>query len=297
MRLRFPLESLADRLDYEMAGREAWVKGEPAPRMTERTRTRLGEFEKRMVEKANNARTRALIELHVGQVRRFVNTPGMGFGRLGGMPLNQPVIQPAPITPERLEYPKTTPIPFAEVRDPEPGQATAEASRPPGANALAGLHEQGLFDFLDPAGFGYIKDREHVAGFEPHQFRRTPELAGPPKPDKADARERWAVVRLELVSLLKHKAPVAYVTGALPSMEDADRAKTRPLAPFEKKALMDLREGDDLVTETSGDRIHMLGSLRAGNQCLDCHEVKRGDLLGAFSWELQRQPARDERAP
>jgi hypothetical protein len=52
-----------------------------------------------------------------------------------------------------------------------------------------------------------------------------------------------------------------------------------------------LRGQADLATETSGDRIRVVDSLRASKQCLECHEVKRGDLLGAFSWELQRQPA------
>jgi hypothetical protein len=126
-----------------------------------------------------------------------------------------------------------------------------------------------------------------VAGFEPHQFRATPELAG--------VNERWVVVRLELVSLLKHKEPVAYATDALPNLTDSDNAPTRPLNLLEKKAINSLREGDDLATETSGDRIRMVGSLRASKQCLECHEVKRGDLLGAFSWELQRQPADEKK--
>jgi hypothetical protein len=30
----------------------------------------------------------------------------------------------------------------------------------------------------------------------------------------------------------------------------------------------------------------MLGSLRAAKQCLDCHNVQRGELLGAFSYRL-----------
>ena len=71
------------------------------------------------------------------------------------------------------------------------------------------------------------------------------------------------------------------------------RPETRPLVPFEKKALTALKAGDDLVTESSGDRIRMMGSLRAAKQCLQCHDAKRGDLLGAFSWDLQRQTVGD----
>jgi len=147
---------------------------------------------------------------------------------------------------------------------------------------LMGFHESGLLDFLDPAGFGYVEDREHVAGFEPHQFRSTPELAG--------INERWVVVRLDLVSMLKHKEPVAYATDVFPNVTDSDDAPTRPLNLLEGRALKALREGDDFTAEPFGDRIRMVGSLRATKQCLECHQVKRGDLLGAFSWELQRQP-------
>lgn len=32
-------------------------------------------------------------------------------------------------------------------------------------------------------------------------------------------------------------------------------------------------------------------SLRASKQCLQCHKVQRGELLGAFTYELQRDPA------
>ena len=116
-----------------------------------------------------------------------------------------------------------------------------------------------------------------------------PELPVAPKPPDAP-KEQWAVIRLQLVSLLKFERPAVYVSNNLPRMDELKGVPTRPLTPFEAKSLQSLREGDDIATETSGDRIRMVGSLRAGKQCLECHEVKRGDLLGAFSWELQKQP-------
>ena len=33
-------------------------------------------------------------------------------------------------------------------------------------------------------------------------------------------------------------------------------------------------------------RIRLLGSLRAGSDCLQCHDVQRGELLGCLSYEL-----------
>jgi hypothetical protein len=79
------------------------------------------------------------------------------------------------------------------------------------------------------------------------------------------------VRRLELVSLLKHERPAAYVSDHLPRMGDLrTKAQTRPLSEFEDKALAAVRDGEDLVAEATANRIHLLGSLRATKQCLDC---------------------------
>jgi hypothetical protein len=44
---------------------------------------------------------------------------------------------------------------------------------------------------------------------------------------------------------------------------------------------------EDLVVHSEGAEYQMLGSLRAAKQCLDCHNVQRGELLGAFSYRLK----------
>jgi hypothetical protein len=320
LRKLFPMKSVAKRLDYEKAGKGALAKEEPAPRITEETRKRLAVLEDKMELTRQNGRSQRLLQLYSDPIPRLVNTPGGGFGGgmfgqgggqfgqgggfgggmfgmggqfgMGGFGGSLPSSagqfgQIAPLTRKELELPSAPQLSFAAVRYADSGNLSSQASAAPGPNMLAGLQESGLFDFLDPAGFGYVEDRDHVAGFEPHQFRATPELAG--------VNERWVVVRLELVSLLKHKEPVAYATDAFPNLTESDNAPTRPLNLIEKKALKALREGDDLATESSGDRIRMVGSLRASKQCLECHEVKRGDLLGAFSWELQRQPADEKK--
>ena len=38
------------------------------------------------------------------------------------------------------------------------------------------------------------------------------------------------------------------------------------------------------------NRVRMVGAVRATTQCLDCHRVERGALLGAFSYDLWRTP-------
>lgn len=40
------------------------------------------------------------------------------------------------------------------------------------------------------------------------------------------------------------------------------------------------------MIEESPDRLRMLGSLRTTKQCIECHSVRRGELLGALTYEL-----------
>ena len=51
--------------------------------------------------------------------------------------------------------------------------------------------------------------------------------------------------------------------------------------------------GNHVTALLNGDEVFpaMLGAIRAVKQCQECHEVKRGKLLGAFSYELFRDPA------
>ena len=83
---------------------------------------------------------------------------------------------------------------------------------------------------MNPRGFGYIKDRRHVAGFETHRFSQVPAPAG-----------AWKVRTLELVSLLLHDEPAVYVSDHLPRMEHRSGIPTRPLDRFERFGLGALR--------------------------------------------------------
>jgi hypothetical protein len=71
-------------------------------------------------------------------------------------------------------------------------------------------------------------------------------------------------------------------------MDALGDAPTRPIDGFEGSALEKLRTTEDLVVEDGVNRIRMLGSIRAAKDCLECHQVRRGELLGAFSYDLDR---------
>lgn len=98
----------------------------------------------------------------------------------------------------------------------------------------------------------------------------------------------WKVNRLELVSLVVHDKPVVYASENLPKMDELTGHETRPMNAFESDALEQILKGEDLVTSATVNRIEMLGSVRATKSCVECHSTKRGELLGAFSYELIR---------
>ncbi|MDA1016207.1 MAG: hypothetical protein O3A00_17345 [Planctomycetota bacterium] len=140
---------------------------------------------------------------------------------------------------------------------------------------LTGLHRAGKRDFLDQRRMGFVASFRQAVEFHAHQF------AKPPKSPTLK------LVRLELMSLLKQTTPRVYVSRHLPSMTELPTVPTRPLDDFEARVLPRLTAEEDVVIESTPTHTRMLGSLRAGNQCLECHSVERGDLLGVFSYVLQ----------
>ncbi len=101
----------------------------------------------------------------------------------------------------------------------------------------------------------------------------------------------WHIERLELVSLFKNNPPAVYASGDFTVMMFAIHdAKTRPLNAFEESNLASLKDGNEIKVQSERNAIHMLGAIRAGGECLKCHTTaKKGDLLGAFSYELRRE--------
>ena len=220
----------------------------------------------------------ALRRVHRSTTERFIESSGFGEGRMRY------------ITEARLRIEEPRKIPLQEPYCPEP-QNSAELDRlavviQPSekvvADSLWGTHSESVLDFVNPEGFGYIKDRDHVAGFQLHHFSGIPSI-----PTK-DA--KWLLVRLELVSLLKHEKPMVYLSEYLPKMDELSETAVREPSLFESDSIHKLYSGEDLIVEAANARISMVGSLRAGKQCLECHQAKRGTLLGAFSYEFQRAP-------
>lgn len=214
-------------------------------------------------------RTDSLKDLHENAVKHFIQRPNFGFMRMSGMK-------------ERALRLSTR-----EKSVPQPGVRSTSAENwdevgvaVPVDGGLHGLQRDSVLDFLNPLGLGYAKDRRHVAGFDSHGFDRVPTSP-------------WKIRTLDLVGLVVHPKPVVYMSDNLPRMEELRKAPTRDLSAFESAGLAKLREGDDLfVRQMPEGSLRALGAVRALKQCLGCHGGARGDLLGAFSYDLRPADSR-----
>lgn len=295
----YPYETMRYRLEYE-SSRNELVVSDKTPLLSAAATKELVSHENRYGKKHDKdgivgnsvdmRRSNSFAMLHSEEVSKFIDRAGFG------------VTRSPPEGPIYVRMPEIEDVPFADVTrhaDRSPADQfesgllanTLRSRRLPNADILSSFHRGGYDNFVDHWWRGHVIDRDHVAGFSPHAFRDLPELleqhARKNIPSPID---HWLVGRLELVSLLKFAEPAVYVSKHLPRMDKLVDAKTRPLNAFESEALSQLQAGDDLAVRYSLNHIQMVGSLRAMKQCLDCHQVERGELLGAFSYDLWRDP-------
>lgn len=280
LRKLFPYESMEARVPapQQSAG---------ATKLTQAAAHRLDKIEKQIEFAGDTVRTWELELLHEDAVGLFVNSPGFGVARM---------MRPSAGVLEFTRDRQTVPQPGPRVEatwSPGDGLGAPAGDKP----FLGLLLEDSVGEFVFRQGWGFPRDRRHVAGFVSHRFGRVP------VPDDGwrvqdDLTEkfttldppatRWQVQTLDLVGLLLHEEPVVYVSERLPAMDKLDGAPTRPLNRFEKLAMATLQAGDDLVVGRDGDGLRMLGGIRSSKQCVICHGGQRGDLLGAFSYTLKR---------
>jgi hypothetical protein len=266
---RYAVASMDERLSYEDAARRGPLR-EAAPARPDSDLVELLEFE---IEKEHKGwrhgdRPLALKQLHERTVQAFAASPGFGVAR------GVPSLHYAVTLPEIPTIPQPTPS-LATAAD----QPPFEVLRP---DDVLGLHWRSMLSFVNAPGFGYVAGRRQAVGFQEHHFRAESDWA-----EWHGLLDAWRVRRVELVSLLRHSEPRVYLSDNLPRMDELRKAKTRPLDGFEASALPDLLKGGDLAAGRTGDSVRVLGAIRAAKQCLDCHSVERGELLGAFSYRLR----------
>ncbi|WP_145363370.1 hypothetical protein [Stratiformator vulcanicus] len=289
LRQQFPLTSLSNRLPNFVPIESPETVSDRLPELIS---ARLERQENHWKEKSIYVgRGDVLHRLHERWRDWFIVAPGFGYLRMG----------PGSFGPntEFLEGPQAASIALPIITqvkaspEPEHPESAEPKFQQPTRPGLIELHDSGTADFLDPERMGYAEDINHTIGFKPHAMSKVPAAESDERPT-----EPWTLHRLELVSLLLHDEPVVYVSDSLPRMDNLRDVETRPLNAFESGALERLWTEQDLVIEnvtdaepsqTEGEpsnRVRMLGSLRAIEQCQACHKVPRGTLLGAFSYEL-----------
>jgi hypothetical protein len=268
LRRAYPIVSLTSRLQYEM--RRPTSVGEPLLQST--VGKRLDNFEANCTDRMY--RSFQLEWLHNEVYEKFARTNGFGESRVG------------PVAAEFLSLPALRNLGSRETFPENFGtnwELVSAFQRIGTSDKLEHLHSASMVDFLDPSWFGAVLERlDKVAGFVSHGFHFPP-AASLTDPNK------YQVEKLELVSLLKFDRPQVYELGHLPRMDQLSGASapTRDLDDFENGALAKLRTDEDVVIQEGHDDIRMLGSLRAAKQCMNCHSVERGELLGAFSYVIR----------
>lgn len=260
LRDKYPFESLDQRL--------------PLPPTPSRSSDpeRLNQLERR-IENRFHFREVQLRTIHSSSVVGFINSAGFGEGRMDRF------YRPDARTLKN-EWRESGPVSQPDYLGPfiSPTESLS-ANNPNWSKFVLGrMHDDGVLDFVNPDGFGFIKDRTHVAGFQSHEMTRAPKSS-----------DSWVVAHIELVGLLQHSDPVVYISANLPRMNELRGAPVRPLNEFEADALVQLRGGEDVIAVGTDDRARMMGAIRSTKQCLECHGGERGNLLGAFSYSLRRE--------
>ncbi len=262
LREEYPFESLADRLPEPRAA----LRTPPASAAAQE---RFDWFEQKVESEAREWTFRAnnLQRLHERSVNTFVNSPGFGAVRMMRDGISKTTLAERR---DRGETP-TQPGSPAAWGHAEPFEPILVADR----EQLGALHTDGTLDFVNPQGWGYVKDRTRVAGFLSHRFSKVPEA------------KTWRVQRIELVGLLKHPEPVVYLSDRLPAMAELRDTLTRPLDEFESAGVEAVRKGEDSFAARRGEVVRFVGGIRSAKQCVECHGGARGDLLGAFAYTLR----------
>jgi hypothetical protein len=260
LRVRYPFKSLATRLEFEKKVSDAETEPHQKVFLAADVNANLDDQDERH-DVSYYRRAWALRELHENTYSHFASAAGFGFSRMPS--IQHLVIRWEPRSPLVMPY------------------AVGMTSANNGAE-LRDVHVAALDRFIASDRQGYVRSVDQVAGFESHGL----EAMAEPGRCCSEPAPKWQVSRLELVSLLRHEEPRVYVAETIQAMDQLADVPHRPLTDFEKTAMPQLTTQKDVVFRDHPNHVLMLGAVRAGKTCLECHEGKRGKLLGAFSYEI-----------
>ena len=91
---------------------------------------------------------------------------------------------------------------------------------------------------------------------------------------------------VQLLSTPQGEKPFVYETKTDVTMRSISDAGRRDLRAYETDAVGQLKSGRDAVMTMDHEQPVVIGAVRAGEECVSCHQVKKGDMLGAFVYPL-----------
>ena len=219
----------------------------------------------------------ALLAAHHGIEQQFRMSAGFGRERTFLMPYRR----------WRLDFPEAPLLPTQRPTIPATPEYLATVISTPEV-VLAPWHRKNLISFTSSPSLGVVgwgekqSDLSKTVGFKEHAVQRYPDTAI----QTENGVQSWRIESMLLISLLRHRPPAVYVSENLPNMKELLSVPTRQPNNFESDALKRLTSGEDLVVQCETSQIQMVGAIRAAFQCLECHQVPRGTLLGAFTYDL-----------
>ena len=158
--------------------------------------------------------------------------------------------------------------------------SAVERDGPP--RELLRMHDDFVLAFIDSKGFG--------------KMRITPMMQVMQRYRTQGERPLW-VENLQLIGIAKHDVPVVFSSPfqgfqhAEDDMSQRPQQDGQPLTQEQRSALAALGAGQPLIVLTEDAGLRVIGPIRAGDECLGCHQKERaGDLLGAFVHTLRPLP-------
>jgi hypothetical protein len=158
LRLAYPIESMNDRVPEPV-----WKR--PPERSDFPSTDRIDEAVKD-TEHVFDLRKYALKSLHSGTVDRFGSAMGFGVGRM---------IREVDPSAKILKLKRDDGRPDLPGHKSSADDISESVKIGDSSSSIGSLHETGVINFVNPAGFGLVESRGKVIGFVPHSFNEVPE--------------------------------------------------------------------------------------------------------------------------
>jgi len=157
-------------------------------------------------------------------------------------------------------------------------------------STLEEAHARAVNSFVESKGFGLSRMR-HISLWNDRIVHY-------------DGRE-YDPWRIQLIGLSSEMGDRIYVSTKPPKKDEITEAQRRDLSVEELSAVAELRSGMHLSSPITIDSesqpdidgaLRVLAPLRLTKSCIECHEGKAGDLVGAFAYTLlpQYQPEAEQ---